>query len=133
MPLLSPTRTQHDEIGQVLARANLCLEQGDWDGYAELFVPRGVLVTPSGTVARGRPQLRRLLAEQLGSAVRYLNVHLRITVEGEQAQASSYQLVLEPVREPSVIGAGFCVDALVRAKGGWRFQSRRLFGDLMRN
>jgi uncharacterized protein (TIGR02246 family) len=130
MPIVSRHRP-HDEIGRLLARANECLARGDWDGYAKLFVPRGILVTPTGSVAKGRAQLRQLLSSQVSEACRFLNVHLNVAVEGDYAQASSYQIVLEHSREPGVLGAGFCVDALVRNAEGWRFESRRLFGDVL--
>jgi uncharacterized protein (TIGR02246 family) len=132
MSILSRHRHRsHDEISRLLARANECLELKDWEGYANLFVPHGVLVTPSGSVARGHAQLRRLLHAQVREALRCFNVHVNVAVEGDHAQASSYQIVLEHTREPSVLGAGFCADALVRNRDGWRFESRRFFGDVL--
>lgn len=118
------TANAHDQIGRLLALANECLDRQDWDGYIRLFVPTGIIVTASGLVARGRHQLERLLRERPHRA-RHLNVHLDVAVEGDRAQASSYQLILEPTREPSVLAAGYCVDQLVRQRGAWRFAARR--------
>jgi uncharacterized protein (TIGR02246 family) len=120
----------HGEIHDLLAKANQHLDQQDWKSFADLFAPDAVLVTPSGKVARGRLELRQLLAQNVQNARRHLAVNVDVAVEGGRANATSYQLVLEAGREPAVLGGIYCVDLLKRVGKRWRFAARRMFEEL---
>jgi uncharacterized protein (TIGR02246 family) len=120
----------HGEIHELLTKANQHLDRRDWKSFAELFAPDAVLVTPSGKVARGRVELKQLLEENVQLARRHLAVNVDIAVEGARANATSYQLVLEAGREPSVLGGIYCVDLLKRVGKRWRFAARRMFEEL---
>jgi len=117
----------HPDINELLAQANLLLDRGDWAAFAELFAPDAVLVTPSGKVARGRAELRKMLKTKGPHARRHLSVQVEAAVEGDRANATSYQLILEAGREPAVLGGLYCVDLLRRLGGQWRFAARRMF------
>lgn len=117
-------------IEDVLVRCAIAQDAHDWDGLADCFEPTAVYLHPNGRiegveeiVARSRAALGALDASQ------HLVGSIRIAIDGDSAQATSY-FHAQHVRAAAPGGDLFVIsgtygDRLTRRDGTWRISERQ--------
>jgi hypothetical protein len=123
-------------ILRVMSAYGATIDYGDADGFAACFSDDGVLElsrpksSEIAVRAAGRSELRRF-AEHHSSAPerwhKHVTVGTSITLQGDEAAANSYYLLLqEHDRTPVVRSFGRYIDQLVRGgTEGWQLRLRR--------
>lgn len=106
----------YTDSGQIQKYADLFTEDCDWDGGAF-----------------GRVQGRNGVLEKMKSAgdapkgLRHITTNTVIEVQGTEAKATSYALLLSVVGEsPTVIFSGLYFDHLVKVDGQWLIKRRQI-------
>lgn len=116
----SLTTQDYVDIGQLYARYNHAIDDGDAEGYAALFTPDG-----SFNNNNGHDALVAFIKNRNGANLRHWNTNLVITGTPEGASGSVYLMFLNVGVDPPVVtGAGKYEDTLVRTPQGWRFKKR---------
>lgn len=113
-------------IQQLLARANTAIDCGDGPGYAACFTADGVLDMGADGVLEGTDAIAGAggsFAEAMPGLRHWVNNHV-IQVDGDQATATVYILVLLAGEATTIGGTGAYRDAMVRTADGWRFSRR---------
>ena len=121
-----------DAIREVLAEYCFRLDEGRFDGMAELFTEDGTWDTAFGK-ATGRAaiaELARRLRER-GAQPRPRAVHLTtniaIDVDGAHARVrSNWMVVQNSPQGPKVGSGGAYIDEMVSADGRWLFRYRKI-------
>jgi uncharacterized protein (TIGR02246 family) len=118
----------HEAIRRALAEYCARFDDGDLEGWADLFRGDGVLCVGDRRIT-GRTALLGMAAEAAPGVLgrtKHLTLNSRIDVEGDTATASSDFVVLGTGPSgPRVEGAGRYDDRLTREDGRWRFAERR--------
>lgn len=119
-------------IQQAIAAFNHCVDFGDGDGFASLFVSDGVL-DMGHTVVEGRAELATFAAgvKERVPRPRHVISNTWITVAGGAATARSYaQVFVTPDGEPTALRtSGRYEDELREEDGTWRFVRRTFVAD----
>ena len=119
------------EIAELAAKFETTFDQGDIDANVELWTDDAVFDHPSG-VYTGKDAYRQWAETFFQQAAasggtHHLITNVQITVNGDQADMTSYLTILVGITSPApVIISGEFTDHLVRADGEWKFQSRKL-------
>jgi uncharacterized protein (TIGR02246 family) len=115
----------------LLARYARALDTGDYDGYAALFAPDGV-VEIAGQEYTGRDAIaayiKRLTGVETWPGIRHHNTQIMFEAgDGQRCVVSSYNMIMFRRRDGSVESRqqGFYRDVLVKLDGLWYFAERR--------
>jgi len=121
-----------DAIREVLAEYCFRLDEGRFDGMAELFTEDGTWDTAFGK-ATGRAaiaELARRLRErgaQPRPRVVHLTTNIAIDVDGAHARVrSDWMVVQNSPQGPKVGSGGAYIDEMVSADGRWLFRYRKI-------
>ena len=126
-----PSKTDAEQIQDVILRYNLCINRRDWAGIGAFFAENAVWEAPAVPGARfeGREQIAAQIPKLVGTTdiLTQMNTPSLIAVEGDRATAQC------TVRETGSIFAadtrfeahGIYEDELVRRDGAWLFARRR--------
>ncbi len=124
------------EIHRLFTDYGALLDQGDVEGYSELFAPDGELQLGPVGRARGRQEIRDMMASSL-SGVTGASIHIisspQVTFDGPDTASSTVQWTvvnLNHAGEAELTMVGHHDDRLVRHDGQWRFARRRGFVDI---
>ena len=126
---------EKDAIRELLARYCFHFDAGEFDQWLELFTEDGVFDLGSRGRFAGREALRSFLkvvplTDGL-PMIRHCVTNVIIDVQGEQATAHSYVLVVRGGAALGVLAAGRYADQLTKQGGAWRFRERKVYFDLM--
>lgn len=124
-----------DAIHQLFVDYGRHLDAGDLDAYAALFADDGeVHLGPLG-VARGRDEIRALMAKALdglvGSSYHIISSP-RVEIDGDTATSEVMWTVVQRGRDgrAELRMIGRHRDTIVRERGHWRYKTRRGYVDI---
>ncbi len=124
------------EIHRLFTDYGTLLDQGDVEAYSELFAPDGELQLGPVGRARGRREIRDMMAASL-SGVTGASIHIisspQVTFDGPDDASSTVQWTvvnLNQAGQAELTMVGHHEDRLVRHDGQWRFARRRGFVDI---
>jgi len=136
------TMTPQDrlEVMELIGRYQRCIDSGDYDAYAENFVPDGVVEWANG-VRHGRAEIRDWVKEmvgrgQVGAEPAFLRhfVGLPYIHEGnsERCAARTYMVIFQYDAEGKVAANTHWtyIDDIVKHEGRWLFEKRYMQLDL---
>src|SRR5262249_28676808 len=105
----------HEEIRQLLARYCHTVDAGDADGFADCFSEDGVF-DANGDLIEGREAIRKWCQgyRPRVTPLRHVTANPLITVNGDEAEASSYLFLLTPREQRGVLTTGTYRDRLRR-------------------
>jgi 3-phenylpropionate/cinnamic acid dioxygenase small subunit len=146
MRVRSPGVNDWTEISRLMYRYAACIDEGDLDGVADLFVHGEFRSAGSHAVLRGRDEVRRMFDGVVlyGDTPRTHHVITNVTIDVEdgatEATGSCYFAVLQGVedgRPIETILVGRYRDSYRRTPTGWEFAARCVTtdfaGDLSRH
>lgn len=133
----------HEDIRSLIHAYAERIDEGDFDGVAELF-QHATVVSADGSEFRGRDVLRQLWANAVHlyenglPNTRHLvtNVDVRVAPDRCTATARSYVTVMQatPSLPLQAVAVSIHRDRFAKVEGAWRFTERRdaqaLVGDL---
>jgi 3-phenylpropionate/cinnamic acid dioxygenase small subunit len=126
---------EKDAIRELLARYCFHFDSGEFDAWLDLFTEDGTFDLGARGHFVGRAALRKFLsALPLTDGVpmmKHCVVNSIVSVQGDQATARSYVVVLQGGDTLSITVAGRYEDDIVKANGTWRFRKRKVHFDLM--
>jgi uncharacterized protein (TIGR02246 family) len=118
-------------IYDVLGRYSRALDTADYQGYADLFAPDGV-VEIRGEEYRGREAIaayiKRLTGVETWPGIRHHNTQIMFEDgDGSRCKVSCYSMIMFRRRDGSVESRqqGFYRDVFVKIDGLWYFAERR--------
>ena len=121
-------------IQQAIAAFNHCVDFGDGRGFAELFVPEGVL-DMGHTVVTGQVALADFAAGVTDRVPnpRHVVTNTWVVVDGGSATARSYaQVFVTPVGGATTLKtSGRYEDELICVDASWRFVRRTFVTDVV--
>jgi len=127
---------EKDAIRDVLASYCFHFDNGEFDQWLGLFTDDATFDLGTRGSFNGQDALRRFLASipltQGIPQMRHCVMNSIIRVDGPQATAQSYVVVVHGGAVPGVMLAGRYEDRLVKLNGAWKFRERRVQFDLMR-
>jgi ketosteroid isomerase-like protein len=140
------TDTDQRQILDLLTAYTEAVDQGDWEGYADLFA-KGVVKLPNGMTLTGRDEALRYPTGNVylydGSPRTHhfvQNPRVTIDADGQTAHVSSYAQVLQEVPPDfplQTIATARYLDTMRRDEDGWYFAERVieqvLLGDTSRH
>jgi len=116
-----------EAIRELLYRYCYYADNADTDAWLSLYVDDGSLDMGMGRAPFvGKEALREFASARRPGALLHLSANHLISVEGDEAAAQSYVVVVGGPEDPRVRLAGRYLDRLRRVDGSWRFVSRRL-------
>ena len=122
----------HEEIRQLLARYCHLGDSLDSGAFAECFTEDGV-VDANGARSVGRQAIRDACEAYrpvyAATPMRHVTTNVLIEVNDDEAQSSSYVVLLAAGEQPGVIGTGTYRDRLRRVGGRWLFSERVIVSD----
>jgi hypothetical protein len=134
----------HEEIRNLSLTYAFCLDEGDFDGVADVLEDatlRPVMAGMKGETFTGRAAIRAFYAEQVVTfrsgdpRTRHLitNQAIEVDAAGRAAKARSYFTVLQaPPRLPlSIILSGQYDDRYVKRDDGWHFTEKTIRVDYL--
>jgi ketosteroid isomerase-like protein len=129
------------EVANLIGRYAECIDQGDFDGMADLLAEATVADEHGKSPLRGRDAIRNLFASTArlypdGTPhTKHVTTNLILDVDESagQARARSYWTVFQAVEGLPLqpILAGRYLDTFERHDGRWRFAERRFAIDLV--
>jgi 3-phenylpropionate/cinnamic acid dioxygenase small subunit len=126
---------EKDAIRELMARYCFHFDNGEFTAWLDLFAPDGVFDLGKMGRFAGRESLQKFLASlPLTNGVplmKHCVMNSIVTVNGEQATAQSYVVVLRGGDHLAVTLAGRYDDRLTKTADGWRFKERTVHFDLM--
>jgi len=125
---------EKDAIRELLARYCFHFDLGAFDDWIDLFTPDAVFdVGPRGRFA-GQVGLRHFLKDvplaEGRPLVKHCVMNSIVTVDGANATAESYVVVINAGPPLGLTLVGRYDDRLVKTPHGWRFRTRRTHFDL---
>ncbi len=117
-----------DQVKGTLARYCQLLDDGDFDGWIELFSDDAQLLF-GGTTHEGRPSIRGYMEKVQPPEGRgkHITANVLVDVDGDAASAHTDYLFVRPTAEGLVLVAtGRYHDQLVRDGEAWRFSRREI-------
>jgi ketosteroid isomerase-like protein len=129
------------EIANLIGRYAECIDQGDFDGMADLLADAVVADEHGNSPLRGREAIRHLFATTARlypdgtPRTKHVTTNLILEVEDTKSRATarSYWTVFQATEGLPLqpILAGRYLDAFERHHGRWRFSERRFAIDLV--
>jgi uncharacterized protein (TIGR02246 family) len=117
----------HEEIRQLYARYCHAGDSGDCDAFAACFTENAV-VDANGSVSTGREAIRKTCESYrpvyATTPMRHVIANSVIQVNGDEAQADSYFLLLASGEHPGILRTGTYCDQLRRVDGRWYLSER---------
>jgi len=111
-----------EEIRQLYARYCHAGDSGDCDAFAQCFTEDAV-TDANGDVFKGREAIRKTCEAYrpvyATTPMRHVIANILISVEGDEAEATSYYLLLRADNEPGLLRTGTYRDRLRRVDGSW--------------
>ena len=125
-----------DAIRDLMSAYCFHVDQGEFDQFAALFTTDGTFEPGPQGKYQGREAIRKFIGAVVplpgeGPARKHCTMNHLITVNGSEARANSYIIVLREADGaiiPSL--AGRYEDLLVKQNGEWRFKLRRIHFDI---
>jgi uncharacterized protein (TIGR02246 family) len=121
--------TDHEAIARLVAGYCHRLDDGDWDGFAQLWAEDAELVI-GGATTQGRDAVRASVEasqppERRG---RHLTVNLEVDVDGDTARGVCDFMfwVRDGEGRPKLAFLGRYQDRMTRRDGVWRFARREI-------
>lgn len=126
---------EKDAIRELLARYCFHFDNGEFDAWLDLFTPDGAFDLGKMGRFAGRESLRKFLKSlPLTNGVplmKHCVMNSIVAVNGDQATAQSYVVVVRGGDQLAVSVAGRYEDHLAKTADGWRFKERTVRFDLM--
>jgi uncharacterized protein (TIGR02246 family) len=127
---------EKDAIRDLMSAYCFHLDEGEFDKFAALFAGDGTFEPGPQGKYQGRAAIREFIASVVpgpgeGPARKHCTVNHLISVNGSEARANSYILVVREAENgiiPSL--AGRYEDLLVKENGEWRFKVRKIHFDI---
>jgi hypothetical protein len=120
------------EIRELIDRAMILVDLGDYDGYGNLYAPGGRYESPFAQ-AQGPREIsavsRRLTESGFTEGKRHFTGPVQVEVDGDHARALSYFWVAKTRKALGVFATGTFTDRLEKIDGRWRFVHRKQDGD----
>jgi len=116
-----------EAIRELLYRSCYYADDADTEAWLSLYVDEGSLDMGMGRPPFvGKQALREFASARRPGALLHLTANHVISVDGDEATAQSYVVIVEGPEDPRVRLAGRYLDRLRRVDGSWRFVSRSL-------
>ncbi|MFL5758642.1 MAG: nuclear transport factor 2 family protein [Thermomicrobiales bacterium] len=118
-------------ITELAAKFETTFDQGDFDTNVDLWTDDGVFDHPAG-VFKGKEAYRQWAEgfyqqSAASGGSHHLLTNVQITVNGDQADMTSYLTLLVGITSPApAIISGEFTDHVVKVDGEWKFQTRKL-------
>ena len=126
---------EKDAIRELMARYCFHFDNGEFDAWLDLFTPDGAFDLGSRGRFGGRESLQKFLNSlALTNGVpmmKHCVMNSIVSVDGDQATAQSYVVVVRGGEQLAVTVAGRYDDQLAKSANGWRFKERKVHFDLM--
>jgi uncharacterized protein (TIGR02246 family) len=127
---------EKDAIRDLMSAYCFHLDEGEFEKFAALFAVEGTFEPGPQGKYQGRAAIREFIASVVpgsgeGPARKHCTVNHLISVNGSEARANSYILVVREAENgiiPSL--AGRYEDLLVKENGEWRFKVRKIHFDI---
>lgn len=127
---------EKEAIRELMSEYCFHVDNGEFDKFADLFTVDGIFETGMPGRLQGRRAIRDFVAAHVprageGPARKHCTVNHVIRVNGEEARADSYIILLREVENGIVASlAGRYEDLLVKEQGDWRFKVRKIHMDI---
>jgi bifunctional aromatase (cyclase/dehydratase) len=123
------TPQDYVEIEQLYARYNHAIDDGDAEGWADMFTPDGTFNQFTGREALVG-FIHAWREKRNGANRRHWNANLKITPSAEGANGTVLLMLLDvSTTPPSIAMTGKYTDVLAKTPAGWRFKNRQVRGD----
>lgn len=126
---------EKDAIRELMARYCFHFDNGEFDAWLDLFTPDGAFDLGSRGRFGGRESLQKFLKSlPLTNGIpmmKHCVMNSIVSVDGDQATAQSYVVVVRGGEQLAVTVAGRYDDQLAKSANGWRFKERKVHFDLM--
>jgi len=127
---------EKEAIRDVLSAYCFYVDNGEFDKWAELFTEDGVFdAGPLGKI-QGRKAIKEFITKAVpakgeGPARKHCTMNSMIRVNGTEAQADSYIIVVRETEQGIMTSlAGRYEDLLVKQGETWRFKVRKIHFDI---
>jgi hypothetical protein len=131
------------EIGELCARYNRSVDDGDGPAFAAVFTPDGALVAASGrgdepdaedpAVFQGAVELEKVPTRRPLGAMVHITADAIVDIDVDGDEATHWCTLILFVREPETgsvaVVTGRYIDKLLRTPDGWRFTRRSVVLD----
>ena len=126
---------EKDAIRELMARYCFHFDNGEFDAWLDLFTPDGVFDLGSRGRFGGRESLQKFPKSlPLTNGVpmmKHCVMNSIVSVDGNQATAQSYVVVVRGGDQLVLSVAGRYADQLDKTDDGWRFRERKVYLDLV--
>lgn len=127
----------YTEILNLYALYNLCSDAGDAEGYAGCFSSNGVLeLVPLGLTVTGHERFKDFKKRDFNSRTHIYRRHWNGSIHLEQladgaVRGRCYLMAYNgtPGDLPAIADCGVYEDRLIKERGAWKFEHRRLVMD----
>jgi hypothetical protein len=118
------------EITDLLNQYAVLLDLGRIDECTNLFSETASLELRIG-IANGKNEIKELLLKILKftTGKRHFISNTNSQIDGDNAKASCYLLVIDATNTPQVIMTGVYMDELIKEEGIWKIKNRKLLVD----
>lgn len=134
---MSSVLEEKDAIRDLMSEYCFYVDNGEFEKFAGLFTSDGVFETGPLGKLRGRKAIHDFIAAHVprageGPARKHCTMNHLIRVNGNEAQANSYIVVIREAESGTIIAslAGRYEDLLVKQDGEWRFKVRKIHFDI---
>jgi uncharacterized protein (TIGR02246 family) len=128
---------EKDAIRDLMSEYCFYVDNGEFEKFAGLFTPDGIFETGPLGKLQGRKAIQDFIAAHVprageGPARKHCTMNHLIKVNGNEAQANSYIVVIREADGGNIIAslAGRYEDLLVKEAGEWRFKVRKIHFDI---
>jgi uncharacterized protein (TIGR02246 family) len=134
--LSSSVLAEKDEIRELMSAYCFHVDNGEFDQFAALFTEDGVFEAGPFGKLEGREAIRDFITAHVprageGAARKHCTLNHIIRIEGSEARASSYIVMLREGDGGIMASfAGRYDDVIVKQRGEWRFKSRKIHFDI---
>lgn len=128
---------EKDAIRDLMSAYCFHVDEGEFDQFAALFSSDGTFEPGPQGKYQGRDAIRKFISSVVplpgeGPARKHCTMNHMISVNGAEARASSYIIVVRAADGGGIMTslAGRYEDLLVKQDGQWRFKLRRIHFDI---
>ena len=127
---------EKEAIRDVLSAYCFYVDNGEFDKWADLFTEDGVFDAGALSKVQGRTAIKEFISKAVprkgeGPARKHCTMNSMIRVQGTEAQADSYIIVVREGEQGIMTSlAGRYEDLLVKQGETWRFKVRKIHFDI---
>jgi uncharacterized protein (TIGR02246 family) len=127
---------EKDAIRDLMSAYCFHVDEGEFDKFAALFAADGTFEPGPQGKYQGRDAIREFIASVVprpgeGPARKHCTMNHLISVNGSEARANSYIIVLRESESGIMASlAGRYEDLLIKQDGEWRFKVRKIHFDI---